>query len=157
MRRITWALGIAATSLVLGCSQDLPESDVSNTATAALGVVQSCIDEGKMCAQSAMAMTDADACSTKVRACVEMLIAGLPKPPGGLDAGVGMPPTTVPPISIPAFDAGVPPGPGAPGLPPLPGNDKVKTCVEGLNTCLKDGSDPMKCASDTRDCIKAAL
>jgi hypothetical protein len=177
MKDIFCVIGIAATSLVIGCGQGAGDSrsagESLGTSQAALDTVNDCVTQTQTCAAAAKSLMDGAACEQQLRACLAPLIANagnVAVPPLVIpDAGFTLPPIvlldagfTLPPLVIPDAGFTLPPVvlPDA-ALPPLPDPAKVQAavgaCVTALDTCLSGSTDPMTCAAQAQTCLRQAI
>ena len=182
MKTSVWFLAMAAASILGACGKDIAPDDNEITASSALSAVHDCVKQKNDCSAMAMTADEKKACSDQLHMCLGPLArgkhdvdGGLPIPPVG--TGVLPPGALMPPSGggLPDVDAGLPVvDPGLPGLPgagaggaagapvvPVAPGDVVKTLIECLTT-LKDclsasASDPMTCATQVVDCIKAGI
>jgi hypothetical protein len=185
MKTSVWFLAMAAASMLGACGKDISPDDNEITASSALSAVHGCIKQKNDCNAMAMTGDEKKACAEQLHSCLGSLARGRHDVDGGLPippVGIGMlPPGAVTPPSgggLPDVDAGLPVvDPSLPGLPGLPGLDAggaagapvvpvapgdivktLKECLTTLRDCLSaSASDPMTCATQVMDCIKAGI
>jgi hypothetical protein len=149
MNKIVCIVGIATTSLLMGCGQGAQDGDERpGKSSGALGTVDDCIAQVRSCAADASSAADGAACEQQLKTCLSTLLPDASAPPS-FDAGLpSLPDAAVPPVP-PLPDAGVVTIPDAGAT--VAG---VQACIAALGACLSSSTDPTTCADQVRTCLQ---